>query len=193
MLQTKCCKRPTCSIDSELSRDLWLPAHLSSLALGITYGGYWNLSVFNLFLHGLGFRGSLSALPSSGLIGPPVPQQLTNPGLSCAILYRMLWVLGLFMAWHQLPHLVCLLIPQDLEWEMWTSLLNSSNYSKKLSCKGNNSANSCKSNSCSPLRCSKASNFDSLEALQCLRPKQMFSSNDNYHGSICYNIINKPN
>jgi hypothetical protein len=44
--------------------------------------------------------------------------QLTNPGLSCAILYRMLWVLGLFLAWHQLPHLVCLLIPQDLEWEM---------------------------------------------------------------------------
>jgi hypothetical protein len=114
----KCCKRPTCSIDSELSRDLWLPAHLSSLALCITYGGYWNLSVFNLFLHGtsctrfcvlcalglndtitatmlllcqlirfidnqglhllagLVFRGSLSALPSSGLIGPPVPQQL---------------------------------------------------------------------------------------------------------------------
>lgn len=97
----KCCKRPTCSIDSELSRDLWLPAHLSSLALCITYGGYWNLSVFNLFLHGLGFRGSLSALPSSGLIGPPVPQQLTNPGLSCAILYRIL-----YCSWHGISFLI---------------------------------------------------------------------------------------
>jgi hypothetical protein len=118
MLQTKCCKRPTNSIDSELSRDLWLRAHLSSFAFCITYGGYWNLSVFNLFLHGtsctkfcvlcalrlsdtiiatmlllcqlirfidnqglhllagLGFRGSLSVSPSSGLIGPPVPQQV---------------------------------------------------------------------------------------------------------------------
>ncbi|CAN5970265.1 unnamed protein product [Sphagnum jensenii] len=89
MLQTKCCKRPTTSIDSELSRDLWLPAHSSSLALCITYGGYWNLSVFNLFLHGLGFRGSLSVLPSSGLIGPPVPQQNvmgtgTVPGMASA-------------------------------------------------------------------------------------------------------------
>jgi len=27
--------------------------HLSSLALYITYSGYWNLSVFNLFLHGI--------------------------------------------------------------------------------------------------------------------------------------------
>jgi hypothetical protein len=52
MLQTKCYKRPTSSMDSELSRDLWLPAHLSSLALCITYSGYWNLFVFNLFFHG---------------------------------------------------------------------------------------------------------------------------------------------
>jgi len=52
MLQTKCCKRPTSSIEIELSRDLWLLAHLNSLALCITYSGYWNLSIFNLFLHG---------------------------------------------------------------------------------------------------------------------------------------------
>lgn len=135
---------------------------------------WWLLESFCLQPISSWFGLQRSALPSSGLIGTPVPQQLTNPGLSCAILYRMLWVLGLSLAWHQLPHLVCLLIPQDLEWEMWTSLLKSSNYSKnsnskKLSFEGNNSSNSYKSNSCSPLRCSKASNFDSLEPLQCLR------------------------